>query len=517
MSKVFVNTYKLLFSFASIFILSCSSDKTLPDYVYYRLNADIATLDPAYITDVNNGAIASKIFRGLVKIDENMNIISDIADSWEILNKGQLYRFHLKKNITFSNRRTVTAYDFKYSYERIMKKETLSPNRWLFERVSAFNVVNDYVFEIYLKEAFAPFLSMLTVPSAFVVPIEEVNKLGKDFGFKPVGSGDYYLEKWQTGLEIRLSIRDDIKINKKIKGIIYRIIPEDITAISEFETGRLDILAVPGNAFKRFNQDTFWKGRLINIKSLNTYYLGMNTEKYPFNNREIRNAVAMAIDREKILNTFIEKRGRLAIGIVPDLLRNWQLSQIISYSPDKSRQLLKQLGIKELKVLMLISADQDTIDLAEIIQRYLADVGIKVQIRQMEWSAFKEAINKGQGDMFWLSWWADYPDAENFIYPLFHSSNKGYGGNRTRFNNKDVDWLIEKARTSVNRDDAEKLYKATEELILKEMPLIPFWHRNDYVLTQPWIEGFKSYPLYTIDKGLSIEKNYQANKDKPLP
>ncbi|MCX8070082.1 MAG: ABC transporter substrate-binding protein, partial [Thermodesulfovibrionales bacterium] len=482
-------------------------EKPLVEYVYYRLNADISTLDPAYITDVNNGSIASKINRGLVKLDENMNLVSDIAERWEILDKGRRYRFYLKTNITFSNGRTVTAHDFKYSYERIMKKETLSPNRWLFERVKDFYVKSDTIFEIHLKEAFTPFLNMLTVPAAFVLPIEEVNKLGKDFAFKPVGAGEYYLDKWQTGIEIRLNLRKDLKHNKDIKGIIYKIIPEDITAITEFELGRLDILGVPNNAYGRFIKDIFWQKRLISIQSLNTYYLGMNTDKYPFNNTDIRKAVAMAIDREKILNTFWEKRGRLARGIVPDLLRDWDLNEKLIYSPEESKKILNQKGIKELNVLMLVSAEQDNVDLAEIIQRYLSEVGIKVVIRQMEWSAYKEAINKGQADLFWLSWWADYPDPENFLFPLFHSSNKGYGGNRTRFTNKEVDLLLEKARSKDNSKEAKKIYRDIENIILKEFPLIPFWHRNDYVIIQPWMKGFKGFPVYTMDKGLNLIKN----------
>ena len=496
-------------------LCSCSSDNIQTDYVYYRLNADISTLDPAYITDVNNGSIATKIYRGLVKLDDSLNVIPDIAERWEILNDRKLYRFYLRKDVTFTNGRRVTAEDFKYSYERIMKKETLSPNQWLFERVKSFVVINDHIFEIHLKDPFTPFLSMLTVPAGFVVPGEEVKKLGKDFSFKPTGAGYYYLEKWESGLEIRLKLRDEISRQSNIKGIIYRIIPEDITAITEFEMARLDLLGIPGNAFSRFKKHPYWHKRLEVVKSLNTYYLGLNTERYPFNLKEIRQAIAFAIDRERILNTFFESRGRIAEGVVPDFLRDWKLDQTIRYSPEEGKKILQRAGIKELKVQMLITADQDVVDLAEIIQGYLSQVGIKVKIKQMEWSAFKDAINKGQADMFWLSWWADYPDAENFLYPLFHSSNKGYGGNRTRFNNKQIDMLIEESRIAKNKDESRKLYREIENIILTELPLIPFWHRNDYLIVQSRIEGYRGFPVYTMDKGLEIKKLTQANKDKP--
>ncbi len=489
---------------------SCPSEKPLPDLIYFRLNADVATLDPAFITDVNNASIAAKIYQGLVKLDDSLQIVPDIAERWEILDKGRLYRFYLREDQYFCNQRAVTAYDFKYSYDRILDKQAISPNRWVFERVLSFNAQSSKVFEIRLKESFPPFLSMLTMPAAYVVPKEEVERLGREFSFKPCGSGAYYLQKRIPGREIHLlADQNKLPLSKGFRGLVYRIIPEDITAITEFEIGNLDVIGIPASAYSRFIKNPKWKGLMSGSQGLNTYYLGMNCEKPPFKDRRIRQSVAHALDREKILNTFMEKRGRLAKGIVPDLLRNWVVDNAFEYNPTKSREILAEIGSKEVKALMLITAEQDVIDLAEIIQHYLKEVGIKIEIRQIEWSAFKEAVNKGHADMFWLSWWADYPEPENFLYPLFHSSNKGYGGNRTRYDNKRVDALLDQARRDPDKDRSLSLYRETEKIILSDMPLIPFWHRTDYVARQQWIEEFDTYPIYTMDKGLSISKRRQ--------
>ncbi len=488
-------------------LATCSKTEPEPDTLYYRLNADAATLDPAFITDVNNATIAAKIYQGLVSLDDTLKIVPDLAERWEVLEGGKIYRFYIDSKKTFCNGKTVTAQDVKYSYDRLLDIKTGSPNRWVFERVDSIRAINNHTLEIRLKMPFPPFLAMLTMPAAYVVPQEEVQKWGKGFAFRPCSTGRYALDRWLPSREIRLKARGDIgNQSGQPKAIVYRIIPEDLTAISEFELGNLDVIGIPGSAYMKFKRDPKWRDMIVESPSLNTYYIGMNTERPPFNNKALRRAVALAIDRAKILETFMDKRGRLANGIVPDLLRKWTINETIKYNPAESKKIVDEMGIKGLRVLMLITADQEVLDLAEIIQHYLKKVGIEVVLRPMEWSAFKEAINKGEADMFWLSWWADYPEAENFLYPLFHSSNKGYGGNRTRYSNQRVDELLDKARISRDATQAVYLYRQIEQIVLDDLPLIPFWHRTDYVLRQPWIEGLRSYPIYSMDKGLGLRK-----------
>lgn len=497
----------LYLTIVCLFLLqSCSDQKTPNDYLIYRLNSDVSTLDPAFITDVNNATIAAKLYQGLVRLDEDLKVVGDIAESWKILDSGRLYRFYLKRDRTFCNNRPVTAHDVKYSFERIISPERISPNRWVFERVKSFNIIDDHTFEIRLKEPFSPFLTMLTMPAGYVVPKEQVQRWGVRFGLHPCGSGDFVLQDWLPSKEIRLRSRKLHLERGDIKGIVYRVIPEDLTAIAEFELGNLDLIGIPGSAYSRFKKDPKWRQLIQETPSLNTYYLGMNTERPPFNELRLREAVAYAIDREKILKTFMEGRGRLADGIVPDILKNWKTTVAIEFDPNRSRRLLEELGIKHVRATMLVTAEQDVVDLAEIIQDYLKQVGIHITIRQMEWSAFKEAINKGEADLFWLSWWADYPEAENFLYPLFYSKNKGYGGNRTRYTNPMVDALLQKARGSVNKTYSAKILSEVEALVLYDKPLIPFWHRTDYTVRQAWIEGTKPYPLYTMDRAEGIKK-----------
>lgn len=512
----------LFFQFVLIiFLLSCSSSDRLEGYVYYRLNANPTTLDPALIMDVSSASIAAKLFNGLVRLNDNLEIAPDIAERWEISKDGLRYRFYLRKNVRFLNGREVKSQDFKYSFERILDPKTKSPNTWVFDKVEGakefqkgnakevkgFKVINDYTLEIKLRKLFSPFLSMLTMTPACVVPKEDVKKWGNDFASHPSGTGPFVLKNWLPNREVVLEKNENyFDRNAKVKGIVYKIIPEDLTAVTEFELGNIEVISLPASAYSKFKNDKKWDKYIMSLEGLNTYYLGMNSSRPPFNNPDLRRAVSYAIDRKKILETFYEGRGRLTAGPVPDLLRKWNLNRknTPAYNPEMAKKIINSEGMSGIKVNMYVTADQDVVDLAEIIQSYLSEIGVNVNIKQLEWSAYKDAVNKGEPDMFWLSWWADYPDPENFLFPLFHSSNIGPAGNRTRYVNKEVDTLIEKGQNSLNEKERNDFYKRAEEIIIQDMPWVSFWHRTDFLIKQPWIKGYKVYPIYTMDKGTEV-------------
>jgi len=500
-------------------IYSCSYHNRQNGYVYYRLSTNPTTLDPALIVDVTGSTIAAKLFNGLVRLDEDLNIIPDIAESWSISRDGLSYTFKLYRDSKFTNNRIVRSYDFKYSFKRILDPKTRSPNTWVFEKiegakdylqgkaddVKGLRVIDEHTLEIRLEKPFSPFLYLLTMSAAYVVPEEEVKRWEQDFSSHPVGTGPFMLKEWLPNRELRLE-RQESYFGKKpyIKGIIYRIIPEDLTAMTEFELGNLDMVPIPGSELARYRNAKKWRDLMASMKGINTYYLGMNCARPPFNNVNIRKAMNIAIDRKKLLDTFYEGRGRVAAGPVPDLLRKWDAPDLYEYNPKKAKNIVRQEGFTGTTIHFYITPEQEVVDMAEFIQSYIGKTGLNVKIHQLEWSAYKEAINKGEPDMFWLSWWADYPDPEDFLFPLFHSSNMGPAGNRTRYKNPEVDRLIELGQAAGNEKERSIYYEKAEQLIVRDAPWVFFWHKNDYTLRQPWIKGYKIYSIYSMDKGTEI-------------
>jgi ABC-type transport system substrate-binding protein len=497
---------------------SCSSGNRLRGYVYYRLSTDPTTLDPALIVDVTGGSISAKIFNGLVKLDERLNVVPDIADSWDVLDGGITYIFNIKKDVKYTNGRMVTADDFKYSFKRILAPAGKSPNTWVLEKISGakdfmrgrspdisgIEVQDRYTLKIRLDQPFSPFLYLLTMTAAYVVPQEEVERLGADFSSHPIGTGPFAMKEWRNNNEIIL-VRNNryFAEHAKIEGMVYRIIPEDLTAVTEFELGNIDVITVPASEYSRYRTAPEWKEYLSSVNGLNTYYLGFNCSRPPFDDPDLRKAVSYAIDRGRILKTFYENRGRLAQGPVPDVLRKWQPQLPYSFDPQRAKKII-EAGMKNRKVLFYIAPDQEVIDMAEIIQSYLQKVGLKVDIKQLEWSAYKAAINNGDADMFWLGWWADYPDPENFLFPLFHSSNHGASGNRSRYVNREVDQLIEAGQRALKASERNECYRLAEKIINEEAPWVFFWHKTDFTLRQPYLKNYRIYPIYSIDKGIEV-------------
>jgi peptide/nickel transport system substrate-binding protein/oligopeptide transport system substrate-binding protein len=503
-----------------VLLASCTNRNREYGFVYMRLKENPSTLDPAHISSVDSGSIAAKVFNGLVRLGKGLRVEPDIAESWRVSPDGFKYTFTLRDDVFFSSGRKVKSTDFKYSFERVLSPETLSPNTWVFENikgVEAFmsgetddlegiSVEDEHTLVIELKEPFSPFLGLLTMPPAYVVPMEQVLHKGPDFSSEPVGTGPFTLDEWRPDRSLRL-VRNKGYFGKvpKVSGIIYRVIPEDLTAVAEFESENLHVLTIPGSAYSRYRNSEKWSGYISSLNGLNTYYLGLNNSRPPFDDPEVRRAMNMAVDRKRILSTLYEGRGRIANGPVPDVLRGWSVPEGFPYDPAEARRIIYKKGLKGKRLNFYIKGnDQENGDIAEVIQSYLKEAGLDVVIRPLEWSAYKEAVNKGEPDMFWLSWWADYADPENFLFPLFHSDNHGPQGNRVWYVNEEVDELIRKGQHSPTPERGNEYYSKAEEIIVSEAPWVFFWHRTDYTVRQSYIGDFEINPVYTMDKGTDI-------------
>ncbi|MBF0457918.1 MAG: ABC transporter substrate-binding protein [Nitrospirae bacterium] len=500
-----------------LIICSCDTKSGTPDgYVCIRLNTNPTTLDPASIVDVQGGAIAAKIYNGLVRLDADMNVVPDIAESWQLSPDALKYTFKLRRDVQFHNGKPLTAADVAYSLTRILSPETNSPNAWVLKTLDGAETFlrgksntldgiaapDNYTIEITLKEQFEPFLKLLSMPAAYIVPSPMQEKSG---GI--VGTGPFIVQKWEPDRELILRKNNGyFDSPAHIEGIYYKIIPEDLTAVTEFMLGNIDVLDVTAASYSMFTKDEKYKAMLQSGTALNVYYLGFNTSRPPLSDPLLRRAIAYAIDRRKILETYFQNRGSFAVSPVPNGLKKYTLNDSYPYDREKAKALLRGSGYKpSTKLHFYVTAAQDAVDIAEIIVSYLKDAGIEAEIRTLEWSAYKAAINNGETDMFWLGWLADYPDIENFLYPLYHSSNFGAGGNRTRYKNTEVDKLIETGRKTADEAEREALYKTAEEQILRDAPAVYFWQNRGVTAVAPRIKNFRVYPVYNIDKGNLME------------
>jgi len=505
---------------AVVLLLGCGSGREGEEgFLRLRLKDDLSTLDPAFIVDVPGGAVAAKIFNNLVRFDPEGKIVPDLAERWEISADGTLYRFFLRPGVRFHSGREMEASDVIYSLRRLLDPAVNSPRFWLLEGVAGagefragespgpegIRSPRAGLVEIELDRPSPLFLYYLALPGCAIVPREAVEGQEGGFASRPVGTGPFSLREWRRQNRLVLVRNPDYFAGPPaLPGVVYRVIPEALTAAVEFERGNLDLIEVPRAEHGRYTSSAPWKDLVESRVGLNVYYLGFNCRRPPFDDPRVRRAFNYALDREKIIEAILENRAAAAAGPVPpDLLP--PAGAGYPYDPEEARRLLEESGVGlPLKVELLFKSDREVLTIAEVIQSYLKEVGIEAVLLQREWSAFLQALNEGDFDLFYLSWWGDYPDPENFLYPTFHTANIGPGGNRTLFSDSAVDESLQAAAAELDPDRRRELLAAAAGRVVDLAPWVFLWHKKEVMIRSPRLENYRIPLIYNGDKFLEL-------------
>ncbi|MFA6705601.1 MAG: ABC transporter substrate-binding protein [Bacteroidales bacterium] len=527
-----------LLSLLSLLVLisSCSKDNSLKDKKVFRYNesANISSLDPAFAKDQAMIWANLQLFNGLVQLDSALNIRPSIAKSWEISQDGLTYTFILRSDVLFHNhnlfngkKRKVIANDFVYSFNRIIDEEVASPGAWIFNSVVkkegkfAFYAKNDTTFQIILKEPFSPFLGLLTMPYASVVPKEIVEHYGQDYRKNPIGTGPFYFKMWKEGVKLVL-LKNENYFEKDEKGnplpyldaVNISFIIDKQSVFLEFVKGNIDFISGIDANYKdevltrngELQEKYKNKINLITQPYLNTEYLGflVDSEKSPKDNpllnKKIRQAINYGFDRKKMIKYLRNNIGLAAEnGIIPKGLAGFDTNNHCgySYNPQKAKQLLKEAGYPNGKGLPPISlATTSTyLDLCKYMQQQLNLLGFDIKIDVTPPGALREQIAQSKTMWFRGSWIADYPDAENYL-SLFYSPNFcPKGPNYTHFSNKTFDLLYQQAKNETSLEKRTELYKQMDKLIMEEAPIVVLYYDQVLRFAQKNIDGLSSNPM----------------------
>ena len=246
-----------------IISISCGSDNDESQNIFrYNEYSNISSLDPVYSSTLRNIWPCNQIFNGLVKMDDNLNVIGDLAEDWTISSDRMIYRFKIRNDVYiheskfFENRtRKVNSHDFEYSFSRITDKSIASPGAWVMNNVESFKAINDSIFEIKLKKEFNSFLEILTMKYCSVVPREVVEKVKNSFSKNPVGTGPFKFKRWDDNIKLVLVRNknyfevDSLGNNLPyLDAISVRFIPDKKSEFMEFISGNLDFISSPENS-----------------------------------------------------------------------------------------------------------------------------------------------------------------------------------------------------------------------------------------------------------------------------
>jgi oligopeptide transport system substrate-binding protein len=469
---------------------------------------DPSSLDPAMIVDQYGVAVGNQIFDGLVAFDAYLNVVPALAQSWAASRDGLVWTFHLRKGVQFHNGREMSAEDVVFSLSRLLDPAVGSRNSPLLDKVKGaaefrvgttkvlegIKAIDRYTVEITLSEPFVPFISILGMAHTSIVPRDEVDRLGSDFGTAPVGTGPFRFLRWVRGQEILLETNKHyFEGRPTLDHVRFVIFPAHTTGdmLRAFEQGELDESPLTPDRRKEFLEAATYK--VIRKPTLSLVLLGFNLERPPFEKREVRQAFNYAIDKIRLNQEVQGGRYVVARGILPPGMPGYSPEvQGYDYDPIRAKTLLTEAGHpggKNLTPVTLSTSVKSVAVHAEsrFIQHYLAVLGVQVDVREFDdWPTFREALEQGDVQLFRHAWFADYPDPDNFLYPLFHSAGQR---NRYQYHNPSVDKLLDDARRETDDLRRVDLYRQAEQLILNDAPAVMLQHYTYERVLQPYVEG----------------------------
>jgi peptide/nickel transport system substrate-binding protein len=526
-----------------------------------RLNEieNFKSLFPVSISEITNYHIATQLYEGLVRYDEELNLIPALARSWEADSSLTKYTFHIRNDVYFHNDpcftdtvgRAVVASDIRYCFENLCVKgshnsqfevtfrdRVLGANEYYAaslkeknKELKGITVLDDSTLTITLTQPDANFLNVLAMPGCFIYPREAYEKYGSDMRSHCVGTGPFYLAVVNEGLEL-LMLRNNRYwgVDKKgnslpyLDSIHWSFIRDKKTEVSEFKNGKLDMIyRIPMDLFNEmfgpYDNKKNISFELYSSPALSTNYYGFNLQTNPFFSiKEIRQALNLAIDREKIAKEVIRGEGEPArYGIVPftEVFQrkgyDYKSLKAFKYDPDSARKLLasvgypKGAGLPPFNLEINSGGGERNLMVAVAIQKMLQqNIGVRVNLSIVTWPEHIENVQTGKIDFFRYAWVSDYADPESFL-GIFYGKHvpenyleRSYI-NLVRFKNKDFDSLFMAAKLEPDERKRYKLFSKAEQVMLDEAPFMPLFYDENLRLVQKHVKNLKENPLNYVD------------------
>lgn len=475
-------------------------------------------LDPAQITDVSSAVIAVEVFGGLLMLDQSLRIAPDLAESVpaaQLNSDGTVtYRFTIRDNATFHDGKRITAEDFKWSLERNLHPETLSPTAPDFlgdivgaseylrnraDEVVGIQVIDDVTLDITIKQQTTVFLYKLTYPTAFVLDRDQVEADPERWALAPNGSGPFRLTDWQLGEGLTLERFDDYHLEPaQIRKVSVRFAGG---SIEQFENDELDQAFIGLNDIERVRDPASELNPLyVSRSELSVFYLAFNVSQPPFDDPNVRLALAHAIDKTTIVKDVLADLLVAAHQIVPPgLVAHDPDYRGIVFDPELAQELLAESRyagttfVDEIR-LTIPGAGATPGSVFEAIQdMWRQHLGLEIEIQQVEFATFISEVDRGLYGFFSLGWSLDYPDPHNVLDYKFHSASLG---NDTQLNSDEIDDLLEEARYSLDQELRTGIYQDVDRMLVEDAIWIPLYYSVAHEVVKPYVQGYE--PTRTV-------------------
>lgn len=470
-------------------------------------------LDPAQITDVTSAVIAVEVFGGLLVLDRDLRIAPDLAESvpgpMQNDDGTVTYRFTIRDNATFHDGKRITAEDFKWSLERNLNPETLSPTapdflgdivgareftRGRADEVVGIQVIDEQTLDITILRSTPVFLYKLTYPTAYVLDRAQVEADPERWALAPNGSGPFRLTEWQLGEGLTLERFDDYHLEPaKVRKVSVRFAGG---AVEQFENDELDQAFIGLNDIERVRDPASELNELyVSRSELSIFYLAFNVSQQPFDDPKVRLALAHAIDKTTIVEDVLDDLLVAADQIVPPgLAAHDSEYRGIVFDPELAQELLAEsryAGTSLIDNIRLTIPGQGATpgSVFEAIQdMWRQHLGLEIEIQQVEFATFISEIDRGLYGFFSLGWSLDYPDPHNVLDYKFHSASLG---NDTQLDSAEIDALLEEARYSLDFELRTSIYREVDRMLVEDAIWVPLYYSVAHEVVKPYVKDYE--------------------------
>jgi ABC-type transport system substrate-binding protein len=474
----------------------------------YFLTADPPTLDPALSTDVQSGEAVTLLFDNLVQFDVDGQLKPGLASRWESDAAGRVYTFHLRSGPTFQDGRPITAADVRASLLRALDPSTRAGRQWPLlpiqgasefaagkrTTVPGISLPNDSTIVFTLSQPLNLFPKLLAMPVAAVVP----TPTPAGFDQHPIGSGPWRFVAWSHDDQILFARNERYWAGPPQEDSLrIRIIPEPLTQAAEYESGTLSVVEIPFTETHRWEQGR--PEELQRRPAIRDLYVAINTTRGPLKDVRVRRALNLGVDVETVLKTAYAQRGVRAAGAIPPGIMGYDSTRApYPWDTAQARRLLREAGYGDgFSVRLWRNRRAEFARIAQSVQQDLALLGIRVEIVERDAPSVRATVRNGEADLYLGDWYADYPDPENFSYPLFHSGNRGSGGNYAFLSDTILDSMIVRARSTPDSAEKERLSRESDARVFELAPWIFLWFPVDLWAEQPRVKGWRIPAIFT--------------------
>ena len=456
------------------------------------MEAQPTTMDPGLSTDLYSQQVYSQVLEGLLQLDPDGVPKPALAESWTPSADGRVWTFKLRQNVKFHDGTDFTADDVKFTLDRILNPDTRSPQRGLLSQINAVDVVDRNTVRITTRAAFVPILTNLAT-GAYVLPRAYHTRVGRDFARRPVGTGPYKWIEWVADERVVLEANPDYYAGRPaMDRVQFRFIPEASVRLAELESGGTDVIAgIPAQDLRRLRVSLLVD--LHEVIGTNYRLMAFNTSVKPYDDVRVRQAIAHAVDRQKVVDVVWPGRGVVAEGPIPPT--SWAYDERfrgLGFNLNRAKQLMAEAGhASGFEMNYLITAGEEAQREVALIIDQLKQINVNVKVTAVEFPTLLDRLLKTNYDVLRVGWTVS-PEPDLLLYNPFHTSAIG-GFNFTKYRNARVDELLDRGRTVTNQNDRIRIYRDAQRIIVQEAPMVFIFHEKRTYASRKAVTGFRPH------------------------